>query len=283
MAQQQPAFPLEVFELIIDELARKSDSISAVKACAVASRTFLPCCRKHLFKKIKLLPESENSADVTVTQHGRATLRLTAPLIINSNLAQYVRILHICVRATKHDDQLSAQMLRRLQHIETLSIESRRRDPDDPYTNWNDISTGVRTALEGIITFPSLVELHLKSIHEVPCYLLASARSLSHLSFLYVTFSIERPPEAQTLPIPHLKSLSFSNANAGITTLLQARLDGSPIVSFAHLKHLALPGTRPMEFGPATEILRLAKSIESLALVGKPCYNSRLKFMTLIL
>lgn len=268
---QRLPLPLEVCELIINQLAwtPKPDNIGALKACALASRTFLPCCRKHLFKTIKVLPELESSANVTVAQrHGRATARLTAPLIINPDLAQYVRILHVCVRDTNHDDRFFAQMLRRLKNIEKLFIKS-RRGPNDLFKRWNNIATGIRTSLEGTMTSPSLLELNLNSIHEVPCYLLASARNLRHLGFLNVTFSIQHPPEAQTLPIPSLKSLSFSNADASITTLLQARFNQSPVFSLAHLKHIVLP----MEFDAATEILRSATSIESIALVGKPFFT----------
>src|SRR6188768_427916 len=147
--RQQPPLPLEVCELIINQLAwtPKPDNIGALKACALASRTFLPCCRKHLFKTIKVLPELESSANVTVAQrHGRATARLTAPLIINPDLAQYVRILHVCVRDTNHDDRFFAQMLRRLKNIEKLFIKS-RRGPNDLFKRWNNIATGIRTSL----------------------------------------------------------------------------------------------------------------------------------------
>jgi len=267
---QYPALPVELCELIIDELARGTDTMDHIKACALASRTFLNCSRKHIFRTIKVLPrdiDSDEEASTLAQVH--ATMCFTVGLFVtNPDLAQYVRNFHIFVLPTHHDYRLFANTLRTLTNVEKLSLESRHNSISCVY--WNEINTEVRMSLENIITSPSLVELSINSIHGFPHFLIASARSLCHLSLYHTKFSTEVPHEAQIPPTLYLKSLSFGKSAIGVRTLL---LSQSSIINFAHLKHLALPISCTTDFRAATEVLELAVSIESLALVGKNHLN----------
>jgi len=265
---QYPALPVELCELIIDELARGTDTMDHIKACALASRTFLNSSRKHIFRTIKVLPRDINSDEALTLAQAHATMCFTGLFVTNPDLAQYVRNLHIFVPPTHHDDQLFANTLRTLTNVEKLSLESRRNTISCVY--WNEINTEVRISLENIIASPSLVELSINSIHGFPHFLIASARSLCHLSLYHTKISAEVPPEARIPPILYLKSLSFGKSASGVRTLL---LSQSSIISFAHLKHLALPRLCTTDSRAATEVLELVVSIKSLALVGKSHVN----------
>ena len=48
-----PRLPLEVVNLIIDDLA-KYNQLSSIKACALVCHSFLPLCRKHIFASVTL-------------------------------------------------------------------------------------------------------------------------------------------------------------------------------------------------------------------------------------
>ena len=266
---QYPALPVELCELIIDELARGTDTMDHIKACALASRTFLNCSRKHIFRTIKVLPRDIDSDEEALTlAQAHATMCFTGLFVTNPDLAQYVRNLHIFVLPTHHDDQLFANTLRTLTNVEKLSLQSRRNTISCVY--WNEINTEVRMSLENIIASPSLVELSINSIHGFPHFLIASARSLCHLSLYHTKISAEVPPEARIPPILYLKSLSFGKSASGVRTLL---LSQSSIINFAHLKHLALPRLCTTDSRAATEVLELVVSIKSLALVGKSHVN----------
>ena len=276
---QYPTLPVELCELIINELARETDTMDHIKACTLASRTFLNCSRKHIFRTIKVLTQDsdlDEEDEALILAQVRSTTRFTGLFVTNPNLAQYVRNLHIFILPADHDDQLFAKTLRTLTNVEKLSLESRQ---DYSWIYWNEISVEVRASLENNITSPSLVELHISSIHGFPHFLLPCARSLSHLNIDYTEFSAEIPPETRIPPTLYLKSLSFGKSALGIRTLLQANFDGSQssAISFAHLKHLALPRLCTSDFRAAAEVLELVVSINSLALVGKSHVNLTVK------
>src|SRR6188768_1564008 len=97
---QYPTLPVELCELIIDELAIGTDTMDHIKACALASRTFLNCSRKHIFRTIKALTQDsdlDEEDEALILAQVRSTTRFTGLFVTNPNLAQYVRNLHIFI------------------------------------------------------------------------------------------------------------------------------------------------------------------------------------------
>ncbi|KAJ3508751.1 hypothetical protein NLJ89_g5586 [Agrocybe chaxingu] len=262
--------PLEILEIVINLHAEEGDT-ETVKAWALTSRALLPSCRSHIFSTIKLLPDSSYpywTEDTMV--HIQLPLLKNFTRVIDSNpdLAFYVRTLHYCVRRIDYHNELLARTLQRLTHVKKLVLSSRIRTRVDPRLNWRDLSKELQRALQSIIQSPSLVDLHLSAMFNLPAIILASSRGFRHLSLHYTDF-VEAPDYVE-VDVPgslFLTSLTISNLSArGVRDLIKATLDNVPLVDLSRLSTFIVRQSHLQEVIVAAEVLQLSNHMQNFSI-----------------
>lgn len=164
------SMPQEIYDHIIDEARNDQDIL---KACSLASQSFLPTCRKHLFYAITI--------DSEAASQGFHYLLLSNPAI-SSYVQRLIIIPHPRLQPyagvpwAAHGRKL-APILYALPRIRQLQLGD-----DDSHTfNWTHFPSSVRLVLQTQVRgLPSPSALNIRHISELPvALLLAPVKQLS--------------------------------------------------------------------------------------------------------
>ncbi|CAA7269171.1 unnamed protein product [Cyclocybe aegerita] len=203
VAFSQPSIPLDIIELIMEQLANDGDTMStrALKASALACRAFLLICRKHIFSSIRL---DGQEGDWSIHEFKRILER-------NPAVARYVRKLHYF---NDFSSKRGPRILRHLRRVRELTIGSVDRMEYSPSRkDWKTFSPPFRQSLRYFIQYNDIVALSLVSISNLPMYILWSFPNLVDLELFNVAVAgetwpkkfkgSERPPELSILRVRH--------------------------------------------------------------------------------
>jgi len=262
-----PVFPLELLEIIIGFLEEDEDTES-LKSWALTSRSLVHRSQSSIFKTVKLLPDP--SRHDWYEQLLPITSRFIELLESNPALALYIRTLYYCARRFDYYWPDIANALRKLTGVKKLVLTSRMGTDEDAWMNWIWLDGSVRSALEDIITSPSLVELHLSSVYNFPALLIGSVQNLQNLTLHHIEFTLNTQKNPKDLKISSLclSSLTIdADMEVGLHQLADAEHTGVPILDLAHLSALTIRNVGDM--APHIPVLQRMQNLGSLTVEGE--------------
>ncbi|KAF9034040.1 hypothetical protein BJ165DRAFT_1513743 [Panaeolus papilionaceus] len=210
----QPAFPLEIFQLIIAELASNTtDSTkTTIKSCSLVCKAFLPFCRPFIFQGFEfgpVGPPNENQhrlqkflqdcphlaqyfQDVTYSVNHEQMKEQNAAM--QQAFAQQPRVYHFSgpSPAEAHFDRMTAggdhtlrytlTNLRTLRIIHTDGMSPSDWDEDEQHT-WNDMcDPSIHRVLKAYSLSQTLTNLHIESAGAIPMSVVMSIPNLRLLN-----------------------------------------------------------------------------------------------------
>ncbi|KAJ7270440.1 hypothetical protein C8J57DRAFT_1716521 [Mycena rebaudengoi] len=190
-----PTLPPELIDAIVAQLREEYASLNA---CSLVSNAFVAPAQRRIFRSLWL--------------HTAASLRHPTFQVAAASLAQfphlssYIRDLTIDLGASDVELEHSAleSALRAAKDLERLMISAMS------VMNWKELPYGLRSALRAVVLLPSLQELHLAYVIEVPSdFIFLAASSISFLSTRQVVLDEEGETDfdiqdAPTLRLTHL-------------------------------------------------------------------------------
>jgi hypothetical protein len=257
-----PMLPLEVVNLIIDDLAKHNDKLSSIKACALVCHSFLPLCRKHIFASVTLnerQPSSPTSDDLNY-------------LLSNSpHLAVY--ILNLDYHVNNKKEFLKKRLLWLLPMFKKLiklrklcvSYYSSRGKKFD----W--MSPSERKVLLPLLHFPTLTSISLKTTENFPLADLAGCVNLKNLEIQSLECSNGVGNFLEALPptTVMLERLKITNYGPGMGTIKPRQLcdarrpDGKPIIDFSSLKEIS---SNDVQLHSMTELFGMCRNLQKISL-----------------
>ncbi|KIM40540.1 hypothetical protein M413DRAFT_28355 [Hebeloma cylindrosporum] len=191
------ALPLEVYELIVDSLAKKDVGLTSIRACSLVCRAFLPLARKHAFASIEInnpfAPEDRPSP--STESFGRGLDR-------NPEIGEYVHRVDYCITARDDINHIMSQFLRALVKLTKLKSLTIWHDSVKKI-RWRTQDWPMRRVLLHLMQLPTLSHLKLHWIENFPVSDFIYGSSLKHLRVEDIDFAEEDivPPFAS--PPPH--------------------------------------------------------------------------------
>ncbi|KAJ7256924.1 hypothetical protein C8J57DRAFT_1472795 [Mycena rebaudengoi] len=187
-------------ELIDAILAHLRDDHAALRACSLVSNSFVAPSQRGIFRSLWLHAQGSHP-----TFHDA-----TAALAQFPHLRSYIHDLTIALASSdvEFDHSALESILCAVKNVERLTFSARSA------VYWNRLAYGLRSAIQTVVSLPSLRELHLATYFVgVPShFILRAASSVSFLSIRRITldegeeieFSI---PDAATAQLKHLAIL----------------------------------------------------------------------------
>ncbi|KAF8185290.1 hypothetical protein K438DRAFT_1053825 [Mycena galopus ATCC 62051] len=167
--EQGPAFPQELFNLIVDDL----DDVEALRACSLASSSLYNHARARVFSHLCI-------------NHEYTIAKLDALLAASPSLAIRVKSLHLHDKLDmswmEHAD--SGQFWSRLVSLTRLSITSNR-------FRWDTVSHALRSSIRLALSQPALTSLELTRVQYLPLTFLSHCPGLRFLTLKCVTIKGE--------------------------------------------------------------------------------------------
>jgi len=254
--------PLDVVELIMQELARKKD-LETLKACALASRSFRSTCQQHIFATVKL----DFSKQLT-PQFWRLLQQTPA-------IGGYVRNLGY-IDAVNNNSTSGAPILGQLHLVNSFKFGFKDSNSGPREQDWEEMNKSLRTSLCRFIHANNIVELYLFNIKNLPMSFLLHFPALSSLNVHQVR--IADSPLPITFPsqevIPRLSSL-FVQFGSLITLrklLGSGKVASRSILDLTQLNELSVQAEEPGAMELIKCILKTTENIKIMTLQGKVCF-----------
>ena len=270
-----PVLPQELKESIIDELVSfkgvsDPECRQALKACSLASSSFLTPSRKHLFAKIQL-KESAGALEDPDISLSHALARIFDILVEDGKnslgrhvprVTSHVRALSVVLsprRARIKDDfpnyyihspnrpsRLPAilQIPNTSSPIASFSFGFPSFGAFDPH--WRKVDEPMRDTIESICRLPSITTLQFQWIHGLPATLIRGCPNLKALSLRCISVDVSTTittivrassptsldPKQLEAPVFHLESLVLGDFQQLLDPLFLRFLPGFDISSF---------------------------------------------------
>jgi hypothetical protein len=313
--------PQELKNCIIDELASfkgvsDPECRQALKACSLASSSFLAPSRKHLFAKIQLKENSGVRGDPDISlalarmfdilvKDGKNSLGRHVP-----RLTSHIRALSVVLsprRACIKDDIPNyyihtADRPSRLPPIlQILNTSSPIASFSFGYpcfgsfdSHWRKVDEPMKDAIESICRLPSITTLQFQWIQGLPATLITGCPNLKALSLRLISFDIPTtiittvpalittPLDSKQLEAPgcrffHLESLVLDD----FQQLLDPLFDDNPSI-LARLRHIELSNLFVDPAPPGElEVLKRATALQSIKL-KLCCEFERREYLSII-
>ena len=273
-----PRLPLDVVNLIIDDLAKHNDKLSSIKACALVCHSYLLLCRKHIFASVTLNARQSSSP----TSDDLNNLLSNSP-----HLAVYILNLDYYLSRSKKEFIENRilwllPMFKKLVNLQSLTISYCSYTLPRLKLDW--MSSLERKVLLPLLHLPTLTSISLATIENFPIADLAGCVNLKSLE----TYGLECSPDGvgeflETLP-PTPVMLERLFVNWGSTEFVQKscharRPDGKPIIDFSSLKEIE---SVEVQLYLMTELFGMCENLHKITLTSMPPLSSCL-FIHLIL
>ncbi|KAF9001114.1 hypothetical protein BDQ17DRAFT_1542880 [Cyathus striatus] len=202
MARTRINIPPDIVESIINEI--DADDIRSLKACSLVRSDFSRASRAHLFRSITL--------DSSYAGSFNKYTRLHDALLSSPELSLYVREFHY---SSSHSHQISddlrfPSMLNMFPNITTFTLR---------YASWPKFTADLKQAFISIFLLPSLQQLHLCGICNMPISLAKCFSCIPSVTLsVFASFQSDHPDDKtvtvsrQLLTKPHdrfLKSITI--------------------------------------------------------------------------
>ncbi|RDB27378.1 hypothetical protein Hypma_004524 [Hypsizygus marmoreus] len=175
-----PCLPQELIDMIIDDLARVNDT-KALARCLLVARRFIYRCRKHLFAEIVI--DSPESAE-----------NLEWILCDDPGLSAYMVNIHVRQDSWMEVNGVLPTVLTMLTSVRCLAF-------DTAYgyiMPWTDLPMDTREELFRVFQLPSLTDLIIRNIEDLPYSFGDNFGTLDHLALIDV--SLADTPEGRVPP-----------------------------------------------------------------------------------
>jgi hypothetical protein len=231
-----PSLSLEVVERIIDIAAEHDIDLSSIKACALASHSFLPRCRYYIF--------------ASVTLNARVARRALSPtsddfnhLLSNSpHLAVYVRDLDYYFNKKEFVAKRLPWLLSMFKKLVKLQELRITYSPTTPTRRHDWMSSSERKILLPLLHLPTLTSISLSTIGNFALADLAGCVNLKELRIESLEFSTGVGSFLEALPVTPvmLERLVIQQGNVRpLQRLCNARRpDGKPIINLSSLMEI---------------------------------------------
>ncbi|KJA18193.1 hypothetical protein HYPSUDRAFT_965998 [Hypholoma sublateritium FD-334 SS-4] len=226
--------PLEIIALIVQHLANERD-IASLKACACACWDFVDICHHHIFNTIELSDSSANCSKPSRTRRYKKLFQKSPWIANNVRTVKYINDL---------DFDGTVPVLRFLRRVHTFSFGFANSDvfAGDQY-NWNAMLPKLQQSFCYFIQSNNIVNLHLRSILDVPVGIFAHLPYLTDLDLVNVTISQAPPPIHFRKPESNicLRSLMVHDSWTAINSLLKTSHTGiCPLVDLRGMEDLVI-------------------------------------------
>lgn len=236
--------PFDILGLIIDTLGSDSDpaATSTIKSLSTTCQSLLPLCRKYIFAEVAFWlntnPTDKNARD-SHAQYG-ADMIISTPEIANNITGLLIEY----NLATTLNTNLQASICKAIKCITRLQ-RLRFKAGGLTYQDLTSIPS-VLSALEHLFVLPTLVEIWLENLYEIPSSVVAMWRGMRRLSVLSVhnhhqVFQQSAEPCVLHTPIS-LRRLNYMPHNfSQMHGLFELRLpNGLPAINLSSLEILEL-------------------------------------------
>jgi len=226
--------PLEIIALIVQHLADEWD-IASLKACSCASWDFVDICHHHIFNTIELSDSSAGSSKPSRTRQFKKLFQKSPWIANNVRNVEYINDL---------DFEGTVPVLRFLRRVHTFSFGFANRDKFGGYQqDWDVMLPKLKQSFCYFIQSNNIVNLHLRSISNVPVGIFTHLPYLTGLELRNVTISQSPPPIHFRKPESNicLRSLEVHDSWAAINSLLKTSHMGIyPLVDLGGLEDIVI-------------------------------------------
>ena len=290
-----PALPQELIDCIIDDLgsfegASNRECRQALKACSLASPSFLSSSRKYLFTEVRL--QEEDTFDSKVSSNVARILDVLVNDSVTSlrhhipPLASHIHSLSIIFSQSRafqnlkiHSSQTPdfniirpstlpaiLQILIAGSPINSFSMEF----PSVIFHEWPYVDAQLKADIEFLCRSPSITTLRFRTIHELPTTLITGCPNLKVLHLYFLSAPVIGTPNSinPTTPsqqargrlFPHLESLVLSGSQTQLMTIFLA--DSLPRLQHIQLLVDVQSGITAREL----EVMKRAPCLQSITL-----------------
>ena len=231
-------FPLEIEEMILDLLAEDDEDHLALKMCSLVCQSFLPICRKHIFKSIRVAFQVDDHNLTSSPTHAFERLLRETP-----EIADYIRKLDLSIPILDLTRSSIQESLKRISRLEFLTLRDHNVH-NVQRLDWS--SNPIRPALLHLLHLPTLT--HFK-VNHIEVFALSDFIPCVNLKYLDIAGGYTFTPAENTFPsaLPeHSIQLNefvtgYGASAAAIMELCTARRpDGQPIIDFGSLSKITV-------------------------------------------
>ena len=261
-----PVLPLEIDEIIIAFLAEDDPKHSAVKACSLVCRAFLPLCRKHIFASIVL-----NYLHPWKSQPP-TTRQLEQLLSRSPEIADYIRKLDYNIVDDDLASSSNQECLKRINRLQFLAIQNYRALKLD----WS--SNDLRPALLHLLHLPTLVHFKITEIDKFVASDLVPCTNLKILEIGRYTNLTATNTFSPTLPDSPIQLNEFisgtRNAKAIMDICTAQRPDGKPVIGFSSLAKISVVIEKGRDMNASQELFRRCEQLTDVHISCKTYFRS---------
>ena len=163
-----PPLPLELVELIVDQVAQSSDSRSSLKSLSRVSKAWTHPCQQHIWAEATFFTSQDSP------RHKKTQL-LARRIRSHPHLGAYIRSLKYWAhtpgsgkpRNQREDLERVAGALRCMTNLVDLTLEY-GWTMDGSTLAFDECPASWQEAVAGVVTVPSLQQLTLQNISQIP-------------------------------------------------------------------------------------------------------------------
>jgi hypothetical protein len=196
-----PATIPELVNLITDSLL---DDPQILKVSSRINRTFYLACSRHMFRSITLCSQTADETSSSISQ------RFVNLVESSPHIADLVQELHVNLDELRnYTDPYLPRAIGLLPSISVLKLNQLGLR----YGVWDAFSVALQSSLIAAFRTPSVTEVQLKNIRNVPPSLLRSFRAARNVSLIFIAVEVETSSTVQdstsVIARPQLDVLTF--------------------------------------------------------------------------
>ena len=236
--------PLEITAVIIESL---QDDFTALKACSMTCRSFLPFCRAFIFRFIDLTTR--------IVSFGRL-------LDSNPSISDYVHNLVYQLQYHDLDHSVPRVLIQfhRLHFFRLIGDEA----------HWNALPQPFRDSILHIIRLPSLTSLDISYFTVFPITIFSRCLNLTSLVLTNILDDSVDEYRSILNVVPQLSSFAFDpSIGKYVGKLVGAhQSNGPPILGFHNLRSLRVTVDKDKDFAVIHVLLKATNKLETLECIG---------------
>lgn len=249
-----------------------------IKACTCVCRDFVDICYHHIFYEISLSHSAQLPFTISPVRRYKKIFEKSPRIVNNICSVKYINEIGL-------NDPIS--VLHWLHQVHTFSFGFRNVDRYNAKNkNWHKISPQLRQSFCHFIRSNNIVNLHLRSIWDVPAEIFMHFPYLEDLELVNITVSQRSPSWAELHSLAsnsRFRNLAINDSLGAITTLTRTTCTTGrgPLINLQSLEKFYFSNNYSITIMAAIgQILTLSDCLTSVEIRGK--YISRYGLVPLI-